>query len=105
VPAKRSNRGQRVKRQPIRRPVRQAPAAAIDQDYGNDEVAALAQPAPAPVRSRPAPRATAQARTRSRAPAQIVIANYDFLRHDLRLLLILAPTLIVIMVILSFVVS
>jgi hypothetical protein len=84
--------------------VRQASAGAIDQDYENNEVAALAEQAPAPVRSRPTPRPSTQARTRSRAPAQIVIANYDFLRHDLRLLLMLAPSLVVIMVILSFVV-
>jgi hypothetical protein len=39
-----------------------------------------------------------------RQSGQIVIANYDFLRHDLRLLGLLAPTLIVILIVLSFVV-
>ncbi len=44
------------------------------------------------------------ARSRSsRAPAQIVIGNYGYLRHDLRLLGILAPSLLIIMVVLSFV--
>jgi hypothetical protein len=39
----------------------------------------------------------------SRAPAQIVIGDYSYLRYDLRLLGILAPSMIIIMVVLSFV--
>jgi len=57
-----------------------------------------AGPTRSPAQARPA------SRTRSRAPAQIVIANYDFLRHDLRILGMLAPSLVVILVVLSIVI-
>jgi hypothetical protein len=33
-----------------------------------------------------------------------VIKNYDFLRHDLRILAVLAPSLIIVMIILSIVI-
>jgi hypothetical protein len=66
----------------------------------NGDGSGLTAPAAAPASTR----AAAAARSRSsRAPAQIVIGNYGYLRHDLRLLGILAPSMIVIMVVLSFV--
>jgi hypothetical protein len=99
MPARRSGRGNRPRRQPPQRRV--APRAVEDTGEG---VAAVAQPRPpvAAPTARSVPARTG-ARTRSRAPAQIVIANYDFLRHDLRMLGILAPSLVVILAVLSVV--
>jgi hypothetical protein len=88
MPSRRPTRSNRTRRQPP--PRRVVPAA----ETGASAVAAGTADAST----------IARTRTRSRAPAQIVIGNYDFLRHDLRILGVLAPTLVVILVVLSFVI-
>ena len=100
MPSRRSSKANRSRRQP---PQRRVTPRVVDDtsDVGVD--APTMSSASTSGASTAAGRAPGRAstRTRSRAPAQIVIANYDFLRHDLRILGMLAPTLVVILVILS----
>lgn len=82
-----------------RRPVARRPAQTGTTNGQPDD-----QTPTAGTTATPAPTRSAAARSRSsRAPAQIVIGDYSYLRHDLRLLGVLAPSLIIIMVVLSFV--
>ena len=75
----------------------------VELDDQGDAMAAIPAPSTSSGSGRvsTSPRLASRAR---RAPAQIVIANYDFLRHDLRLLALLAPTLVVVLVVASFVI-
>jgi hypothetical protein len=96
VPAKKRSHAARGRRsQPRPRPSRTL--------VEREEVVATTIPATVP----PTPAASTSTRsTRSRAArpsAQIVIANYDYLRRDLRTLAVLAPSLVIILIILSFV--
>lgn len=105
MPPKKPSRGSRAKRQPPRRPVRPTSVAAAQDEFdSNDDARAFVAPAASRARMPTPARSPSSTRIRSRAPAQIVIANYDFLRHDLRVLGMLAPSLVIVMVILSFVV-
>lgn len=103
MPSRRTNKSSRSRRQPVRRPVRPVvPAEGFSVEENAAEVTAAVPPRTSTVR--PSNSNRPSTRTRSRAPAQIVIANYDFLRRDLRLLGVLAPGLVVVMIVLSFVV-
>lgn len=122
MPAKKHNRPQRNRRQQPRqraaRPVvqREEPAAPVIAEATDAEgiegpsvvpVAATTRPAPASRTTGATARAGGAARTArtrtARPPAQVVIQNYDYLRRDLRTLGLLAPSLVIIMVVLSFV--
>src|SRR5579862_3778008 len=100
MPSRRSGRGNRARRQPVHRIPPRIDQSAVENEAGNDAVV----PAPISAPARPVQPARASTRTRSRAPAQIVIANYDFLRHDLRILGLIGPSLVVVLVILSLVI-
>ena len=98
MPSRRPNRSNRTRRQPPPRRV----SPPVTQDDGTQEPQFPAQASVStPARSSATTPRTP--RTRSRAPAQIVIGNYDFLRHDLRILGVLAPGLVAVLVVLSFV--
>lgn len=113
-PKRQSSKGaSRSRRQPVRRPVRVQPPTTDIEGVGGGEDAQAITSIPVPTSTPPAvnsgaraavSRPSARVRPRSRAAAQIVVGNYDFLRHDLRILGVLAPVLVVIMIVSSFVI-
>jgi len=117
MPPKKRGRASRARRQPARPPSGHA-SAVVEEEPPSVELnpvgaavapAAPARPAPRPASRTPTGRAStagaATSRIRgSRSAAQIVIANYDYLRHDLSILGVLAVSLVVILIVLSFVV-
>lgn len=105
MPPKKQDRGSRARRQAAARQ-RQTVRQRVPQVDGASDEEMVAEATPTALRPARAstPPTTARRSRASRTPAQIVVANYDFLRHDLRLLGVLAPSLVVVMVVLSFVV-
>ena len=90
-----------------RRPQQQRPVMPAPDTVEMQEEAPAAVPVAAPVRPRAAtaapqsaaPSASTAARRAAQRRAPVIAINYSYLRHDLRMLAVLAPLMVVLLVV------
>ena len=101
MPKKVNRRPDRNRPRP--RPVRSTTSQSIVADNApaaEPVVTESGAPTPRPSAARPAAAATRRTQTRRVTPTVI---NYDYLRHDIRTLAVLAPSMMILVIIASFV--
>lgn len=99
MPKKSVRRGTSPKSRTRRPPPKPSATRSVNEPP-NGIAAVIPEERSRPVSSRTAASPRSSASTRRRPPVTAV--NYDYLRRDIRMLAILAPTMVVIVVILSF---